>query len=136
MSGNNELGDTTGDATGITVEAGGAISAGDVVALDQAAGSGRFPSAKPANSGTAAIDQVAGVAAEDIASGETGTVTVSGPCIANVASGVSQGGRLSTSTTAGQFADADGGEALLLSNEGGTDRAGTSLGANEAEVYL
>jgi predicted RecA/RadA family phage recombinase len=136
MSGNNGLGDATGDAAGMTVEANATISAGDVVALDQGASAGRFPIGAPANSGTADIDQVFGVAAEDIASGERGTVWVEGAVIANVASGVSQGARLSTSTTAGQAADADGGALRLLSDEGGTDRLGTSLAANEGEVYL
>jgi len=136
MTGNNDLGDATGDTVGLTYEANAAVSAGDAVALDQSASAGKFPIAAPANSGVADTDQVAGVAAEDIASGERGTVWVEGPCIAAVNGGISQGARLAAGTTDGQFADSGGGNALALSDEGGTDRLGTSLAANEAEVYL
>lgn len=134
---NNALGDLTGDGDTTTVEAGGAISAGDVLAFDQGATEGRLPVAVPAQDDTTPdIDQVAAIANEDIASGEEGTVTLGGPVIANVATGISQGERLSAGTTAGQGASVDGGELLALSGEGGTDSAGTSLGAGEAEVYL
>ena len=138
MSGNNELGDHTGlgEKAAETVEANSAIAAGDVVAINQGAADQRFKLADPATSGTADIDQVFGVATEDIAAGERGTVLVSGSIIASVDSDVSQGARLAAGTTAGQLADGDGAPVLALSNEGGTDRVGTSLAANEAEVLL
>jgi len=137
MSGNNGLGDdTTPNPDTITVEAGEAITAGDAVALDQTAADGRFPTAVQLNSGSTDEDQEAAVAKGDIASGETGTVQVGGGVIANVASGISQGEHVGVSSTAGQFASEDGTGIVAWSNEGGIDRAGTSLGANEAEIYL
>jgi len=138
MSGNNALGDYTGygEKSGMTVEANSAISAGDVLAINQGASDQRFKLVDPANSGTANIDQVAGVATEDIASGERGNMAVSGSYIASVDTGVSQGANLATGTNAGQFADGDGTGTVALSNEGGTDSTGTSLAANEAEVLL
>lgn len=138
MSGNNGLGDSTGVGpyAATTVEANSQISAGDVVALNQGAADQRYKLADPANSGTADIDQVLGVATEDIAAGERGTVQTSGSVIAAVNTGVSQGARLTTGTTAGQFADGDGTPVRALSDEGGTDSVGTSLAANEAEVLL
>jgi predicted RecA/RadA family phage recombinase len=138
MSGNNSLGDSTGVGpyAATTVEADSDISAGDVVALDQGASDQRYKLADPANSGTADIDQSFAVAKEDISSGNRGTVQTSGSVIANVASGVSQGARLTTSTTAGQLADGDGTPIRAFSAEGGTDSMGTDLSANEAEVLL
>jgi len=59
-----------------------------------------------------------------------------GPVVANVATGISQGERLGAGTTAGQYASVDDGPVLALSGEGETARDGTSLGANEAEVYF
>lgn len=137
MSGNNALGDATGSAIGITVEANASVSAGDVLAIDQSATQDqKKPLVSPANSGTAAIDQVAGVAAEDMSSGETGNMWVSGAVIAAADTGVSAGAQVTSSATAGQFADGDGTGKVALSDEGGTDQLGTSLNANEAEVYL
>jgi hypothetical protein len=136
MSGNNGLGDATGHTVGLTVDAQEDISAGDAVAIDQTGGDGRFPKAVQLNNGSADEDQTAAVAAADISSGDTGPVYVSGPVIANVASSLSQGERLGSGATAGRFASEDGGHALMLSNEGGTDRLGTNLDANEAEVLL
>ena len=138
MSGNNGLGDSTGIGpyAGTTVEANSQISAGDVVAINQGASDQRHKLADPANSGTADIDQVFGVAKEDIAAGERGTVQTSGSVIAAANTGVSQGARLTTGTNAGQFADGDGAPVRAVSDEGGTDSVGTSLSANEAEVLL
>lgn len=134
---NNGLGDTTkGETDTITVNAGEDIDAGDAVAINQAASSGRFPEVVDLNSGSVDEDQEAGVALEDISSGSNGTILLSGAVIANVASGISQGEHLGASATTGQFASEDGTGILALSDEGGTDRAGTNLAANEAEVYL
>jgi len=138
MSGNNGLGDSTGVGpyASTTVEANSAISAGDVVAINQGAADQRHKLVDPADSATANIDQAFGVATEDIAAGERGTVQTSGSVIAAVNTGVSQGARLTTGAPVGQFADGDGTPVVALSNEGGTDSAGTSLAANEAEVLL
>lgn len=134
---NNDLGDPTGDAEKITAEANGAISAGDAVAIKQDATEGRYPVIDGLqDSTTPNVDQEAGVAVDDFEDGEIGTIVLSGPVIANVASGINQGERLGAGATEGQFASQDDGPVLALSGEGGTDRAGTSLGANEAEVYL
>jgi hypothetical protein len=134
---NNGLGDTTGpDPRTITVEAGEDIGAGDAVALDQTANDGRFPTAVELNSGSTDEDQEAGVALEDVSSGSNGTIVLEGTVIANVASGISQGEHLGASATVGQFASEDGTGIVALSNEGGTDRAGTNLSANEAEVLI
>lgn len=139
---NNGLGDTTTDYIAVTVEGSSdadtsAISAGDAVALDQAAGDGRFPTAiQLIDDTTPDKDQEFGVAAEDIADGDNGTVVVDGGVIANVATGVSQGARAGAGTTAGQLASVDDGPIRVLSNEGGTDRSNTNLAANEAEVLL
>jgi hypothetical protein len=138
MSGNNALGDTTfpGDCQ-ITVEANATVSAGDVLAIDQGATQDqKKPIVAPAASGTADIDQAAGVATEDIASGGEGSMLVTGSVIAAVDTGVSAGASLTASTTAGQYADGSDGPAVALSDEGGTDSTGTSLGSNEAEVFV
>ena len=132
-----DLGDTTGDDFSITVEAGEDITAGDALAIKQDASEGRFPVAvKLQDDTTPNIDQEAGVATADISSGDNGDAVLSGPVIANVASGISQGERLGAGTTAGQFVSEDDGDYLALSGEGETARDGTSLAANEAEVYL
>lgn len=134
---NNGLGDTTGEVETRTVEASGAVTAGDIVAIKQDASEGRRPVVAQAQDDTSPnIDQVAGVALEDIGDGETGTVAISGSLIANVATGINQGERLDAGTTAGQAVSSDGGPLLALSGEGETDTAGTALAANEAEVYL
>jgi hypothetical protein len=138
MSGNNALGDATyGKSLKITVEAGSAVSAGDALAIDQGATQdGKKPIVDATASGTAAVDQFAGVACEDIASGAEGTMLVHGAVIASVDTGVSAGASLTASTTAGQLADGADGPAVALSDEGGTDSTGTTLNANEAEVYV
>jgi len=137
MSGNNGLGDgTTPDDCAITVEAGEDVSAGDALALDQTANDGTPPTVVGLDSGSTDEDQEFGVAKEDISSGGTGAAQVSGGIIANVASGISQGEHLGASATGGQFASEDGTGIVAWSNEGGTDRTGTNLGTNEAEVYL
>lgn len=140
---NNGLGDiTTADAETLTVEGSSdgdtsAISAGDAVALDQGATEGRYPVAiQLIDDTTADKDQEFGVATEDITDGSNGTVVVDGGVIANVASNISQGERLGAGTTAGQLVSQDDGLWVAASGEGGTDRAGTSLSANEAEVLL
>lgn len=138
MSGNNGLGDSTGtgDYGAITVNANEAISAGDFVALDQTASGNRAPQAVQLDNGSTDEDQLLGVASADISSGADGTVQVSGGVIANVASGISPGERLGSGATAGRAASEDGGHAVALSDEGGTDRIGTNLDGNEAEVLL
>ena len=136
MSGNNGLGDTAGPYRSITCEAQEDISAGDAVAVDQTGSDGRYPKVVQLDNGSADEDQTAGVATADISSGNNGDVVLSGAVIANVATGVSQGERLGSGATAGRFASEDGGHALMLSNEGGEDRAETNLSANEAEVFL
>lgn len=138
MSGNNALGDSTGIGpyAATTVEADSSISAGDAVALDQGSSDARYKLADSANSGTAAIDQVFGIAAEDASDGDRFTVQTSGSVIANVESTISQGARLTSGTTGGRLADGDGTPIRAVSGSGGTDSSGTSLGSNEAEVLL
>lgn len=137
MSGNNALGDiTTPDARTLTVNANEQISAGDAVAIDQTGSDDSRPHVVQLDNGSADEDQVAGVALEDLSSDANGTIVTSGGVIANVATGLSQGERLGSGATAGRFASEDGGHALLLSDEGGTDRLGTNLSSNEAEVLL
>jgi hypothetical protein len=132
-----ELGDTTGEDYSITVEAGSALTAGDAVAIDQGATEGRFPVVVPLQDDTTPdTDQEAGVITTDVDSGDTGEAVLDGPVIANVAADINQGERLGASATAGQLASEDDGPILALSGEGGTARDGTSLGANEAEVFL
>ena len=134
---NNGLGDATGRTRTMTVEATEDISAGDAVAIDQSEGDDRYPPGAQALDDTSPdVDQVAGVASQDIDNGDRGAIVLSGPVIANVASDVDAGERLGTGTTAGQFVSEDDGLVLALSDEGGTDSAGTDLGANQAEVHL
>ena len=135
---NNGLGDTTTpDNRTTTVEATEDIDAGDIVAIKQDEDDARLPPAAKAQDDTSPnVDQVAGVAMEDIDNEEYGTILLSGGVIANVAADVSAGERLDVSAVAGQADTADGGPLLALSDEGGTDRAGTALADNEAEVYL
>ena len=134
---NNGLGDATGRTRTMTVEATENISAGDAVAIDQSEGDDRYPPAAQAlDDSSPDVDQVAGVASQDIDNGDRGTIVLSGPVIANVADNVNAGERLNTSATAGQLASEDDGPALALSDEDGTDSAGSALGSNEAEVHL
>lgn len=134
---NNGLGDATGRTRTMTVEATEAISAGDAVAIDQSEADDRYPPAAQALDDTSPnVDQLAAGANEDIDAGERGTVTLSGPVIMNVADGVNAGERLSPSAVGGQLDTDDGGHALALSDEGGTDSAGSDLADNQAEVHL
>lgn len=135
---NNELGDITSrHADTKTVEATEDISAGDSIAIDQSEDDDRYaPAAQLQDDTTPNVDQMAGVALEDIDNGDRGTVLLGGSVIANVATGVNAGERLDASTTAGQLDTEDGGPAVAWSDEGGTDSAGTDLGDNEAEVSL
>lgn len=125
-----ELGDPIygSDVKAVTYEAGEAISAGDVVAI---------------NTGTLALadgttdTNALAVAGEDIASGENGTVYTEGPVVANVASGVSAGEELTVSATEGQLA-AGAGDFDALTDEGGVAglSAGGGLPANAAGVLF
>ena len=134
---NNQLGDATGRTQTMTVEATEDISAGDAVAIDQSADDGRHPPAAQAQDDTTPdVNQLAAIANADIDNGERGTVTISGPVVANVADDVNAGERLAPSAVAGQLDTEDDGHALALSDEGGTDSAGTVLGDNEAEVLI
>lgn len=133
---NNSLGDTTGDGfRSLTANANEAITAGDFVAGDQTGADDRRLHVVQLDNGSTDEDQLLGVALEDIGSGENGTVLTSGRVIANVET-VSQGERLGSGATAGRAASEDGGNAVALSDEGGTDSAGTNLNANEAEVEI
>lgn len=134
---NNSLGDSTGpDPRTLTVNANESISAGDAVAIDQTGSDDRRPHIVGLDNGSTDEDQVAGVALEDFSNDDNGTILVEGSVIANVATGISQGERLGSGATAGRFASEDGAPALALSDEGGTDTAGTNLSSNEAEVLL
>lgn len=140
---NNGLGDITSpNAHTVTVEGSSdadtdAISAGDAVALDQGATEDRYPVAiQLIDDTTADKDQEFGIATEDIADGDNGTVAVGGSIIANVATGISQGERLGAGTTSGQLVSEDDGSWVAMSGEGETDTAGTSLASNEGEVLL
>lgn len=139
---NNELGDSTGDTESETVEAGADITQGDALAINQSATDQRYPIAEPGNSNDANLDVFAGVAAENITSGNRGKMYLGGEVIAFVNSSVSHGvdldlGDASTGgIDAGELDESDGGPVLALSSEGGTDTAGSNLDAGEAEVYF
>jgi hypothetical protein len=113
----------------------GTPTAGDAVAIDQSTNDPN--KVTQANSGdTDAGEELAAIAPEDHgADGHTETVVHMGVVIANVASAVVAGNRLSTSATDGQLAASSGGEALALSDAGGSWR-GHSLGSNEAAVFV
>lgn len=133
---NNSLGDiTSGQAQTMTVNANEAITAGDFVAGDQSASDDRRLHIVQLDNGDANEDQVLGVALEDFSNDDNGTILIDGTAIANVES-VSQGERLGSGSTAGRAASEDGGNAVALSDAGGTDSAGTNLSANEAEVKV
>lgn len=132
-----ELGDQAagGAANTTTTPGDGTVTAGQVVAIDQSDGL-----AKPVDTDTAAIDQVAGIALRDFGdSGDDEAVGLHGVYIAAVDTGITAGARLgagnATGTTTGTFIDADGGPALALSDEGGSYK-GADLAAGEAAVFL
>jgi hypothetical protein len=128
------LGDiVSGAPSAVLSETGdGTHSAGDAVAIDQSSGK-----LTPTNSGdTDAGEELAGIAEEDSGSdGDAETYVALGVVITNVASGVVAGNRLGPSGTDGQLAASSGGNALALSDAGGTYK-GESLGANEAAVFV
>jgi len=123
-----ELGDAAygSDLKTVTYEAGEAITAGDVVAIN----TGQLALAD----GTTDTNALA-VAAEDIASGDNGSVYLEGPVAANVATGVAAGEELTVSATEGQLA-AGAGDFDALSDEGAISGLshGAGLAANAAVV--
>lgn len=132
-----ELGDQAGGgAYTVTTNPGdGTVTAGQAVAIDQSDGQ-----AKAGDTDTAAIDQLAGVAAEDFGdAGDGEAIVLDGVVIAVVDTGVTAGARLglgnATGTTTGTLIDADGGPALALSDEGGVYK-GYDLPAGAAAVHL
>lgn len=113
-----ELGeDVYGNATGVTYEAGEALSAGDAVGIN----GGQLATADDTTD-TNPIGIVAGAAE----AGDTVTVYVRGVVVANVAGGVSAGTELGTSATEGQLAAGAGGFEAL-SDEGAA--SGLSVGS-------
>lgn len=136
-----------GEATGPGVRtktfedgAGEALSAGDVVAIDQSDGN-----VYTADSNAAARDQFAGVVyEEDADSGATVTVAISAPggivAVGDADASISAGARVDvpdsslSNVESGEFVDADGGPALALSDEGGSTVNGAGLAAGEIEV--
>lgn len=139
---NNGLGDATGVVRTRTVEADAAVSAGDALAINQSAADQRYPVVAPGDTNDANLDEFAAVAAEDIASGARGTAVFEGPVIAFTNSSVVAGMRLglgssaSAGVDAGELIEETGGPVRALSDDGGTDSAGTNLVAGEGEVYL
>jgi len=125
---NAELGDPAygSDTKAVTYEAGEAVTAGDVVAIN----SGQLALADDTTDTNALA-----VAAEDIASGENGTAYIEGPVVANVATGVSAGEELTVSGTEGQLA-AGTGDFDALTDEGAVSglSAGYGLADNAAVV--
>jgi hypothetical protein len=139
---NNGLGDSTGVTRTRTVEAEATVSAGDALAINQSASADQYPIVAPGDTNDANLDEFAAVAAEDISSGSRGTAVFEGPVIAFTNGSVVAGMRLglgdaSTSgIDAGELVEETGNHILALSDDGGTDSAGTNLSAGEGEVYL
>lgn len=127
---NAELGDPAygSDTKAVTYEAGGAISAGDVVAI----ASGVVEQADGTTN-----TQDFGIAGEDGVDGDNITVYTEGPVVANVASAVSAGEELTLGGTAGQLA-AGAGDYQALTDEGAVAglSAGYGLAANAAVVMF
>jgi hypothetical protein len=132
-----ELGDgwTSGPQLTRTIESDGtAVNVGDSVAID---GSEQVAA-------TGDTDTVYGVVAgpaddrtdmDNLSAGDALSVVVHGDVIANVASGVSHGDRLSPNATAGQLGTDSAGSITAYSDAGGT-LDGASLGSNEAAVFV
>lgn len=117
-----------GSGRTVTYEAGEAISAGDLVAIN----GGQLATAD----GTTDTNPV-GIAGEDIASGENGAVFVAGVVVANVASGVTAGTELGTSATEGQLGSgSDGYQALTDANAANGLGIGEAPPANAAVVKI
>jgi len=110
----------------VTYEAGGDISAGDVVAIASGV-------AQPADDTTNTDDF--GIAGESGGDGDNITVYTEGPVVANVASGISAGAELTLGGTAGQLASGAG-DYQALTDEGAVSglSAGYGLEANAAVV--
>lgn len=125
---NAELGDPAygSDTKAVTYEAGGSITAGDVVAIASGV-------AQPADGTTNTQDF--GIAGEDGVDGDNITVYIEGPVVANVASGASAGEELTLGGTAGQLA-VGAGDYQALTDEGAVSglSAGYGLAANAAVV--
>ena len=139
---NNGLGDATGPTRTKTVEAEATVSAGDALAINQSAAADRYPIVAPGDTNDSNLDEFAAVAAEDISSGSRGNAVFEGPVIAFTNSSVVAGMRLGLADSsvsgedAGELVEQTGNHILALSDDGGTDSAGTSLAAGEGEVYL
>lgn len=129
-----ELGDDAyGDATTIGYEAAGALSAGDVVAIN----SGQVTTADDTTD-TNAIAVVSSSVDGTVEAGDIVPVHVSGSgVVANVAAGVTAGTELAVSATEGQLAGGSGGFEAL-SDEGAASglNIGASLPANGAVTKL
>ena len=128
-----ELGDDAfGDATTVTYEAGGSLSAGDVVAIN----AGQLATAD-GTTDTNPIGVVASTVDGTVAAGDQVPVHIGGAVVANVAGGVSAGTELGTSATEGQLAAGSGGFEAL-SDEGAASGLGigASLPTNGAVTKL
>jgi len=114
------------DTKAVTYEAGGDISAGDVVAIASGV-------AQPAEDTTNTDDF--GIAGEAGADGDNITVYTEGPVVANVAGGISAGASLTLGSTAGQLASGSG-DYQALTDEGAVAglSAGYGLPSNAAVV--
>lgn len=133
-----ELGDSWTSGGGRllrTVESDGtAVDIGDAVAIDgseQVAATGDTDTVygvvvNPANDDT---DM------DSLSAGDELVVVVHGPVIANVASGVAHGDRLTPNATAGQLGQDSAGSITAYSDAGGT-LDGASLGSNEGAVFV
>jgi hypothetical protein len=132
-----ELGDgwTSGPQLTRTVESDGtALDVGDAVSIDASEQVGA----------TGDTDTVYGVVAgpaddrtdmDNLSAGDLLSVVVHGDVIANAASGVSHGDRVTPNATAGQLGTDSAGSITAYSDAGGTIDGG-SLGANEAAVFV
>lgn len=129
-----ELGDDAyGDATTIGYEAAGALSAGDVVAIND----GQVTTADDSTD-TNPIGVVSSSVDGTVEAGDKVQVHVNGSgVVANVAAGVTAGTELAVSATEGQLAAGSGGFEAL-SDEGAASglKIGASLPANGAVMKL
>lgn len=110
-----ELGESVfGEGRTVTYEAGGSITAGDLVAIN---------GGQLATADSTTDTNPVGIAGEDAASGDDTQVWVAGTVVGNVASGETAGTELGASATEGELgAGSDGYQ--LLSDEGATSGLG------------
>jgi hypothetical protein len=125
-----DLGDPVGPGShNERLTAGSDLSAGDAVAIDQTSGD-----LEQLDTNTADRTEFAGIIRDDVSSGNEATLITAAPTgVVASTDSISAGQRLGDGGNVGQLAAESGGNALALTDAGGSYK-GASLAANEAVI--